>query len=90
MERLNIAICGSGLASLCLAHALSKHTHLQVKIFEASPVFRDDGAAYGLGSNAQEALALISPELRNALDEAGGVRMDPSLRLMMVSRTTNS
>jgi salicylate hydroxylase len=84
MEQLKIAICGGGIASLCLAHALCKHPQLHVTIYEASLTFRDEGAAVGLGSNAQEALRLISPDLRDALDAAGGTIMDPSARLMMV------
>lgn len=85
MERLRVAICGGGVASLCLAHALhEKCPQYEVKIFEASPAFREDGAAVGLGGNAQAALKLISPRLRRALDEAGGTTMDPSVRLMMV------
>ena len=86
MERLKVAICGGGIASICLAHALiNKHPRSEIKIFEANHVFREEGAAIGLGSNAQEALSLISPDLRNALDEAGGTQMDPSVRVMMVS-----
>ena len=86
MEQVQIAICGSGIAGLCLAHALlRRQPQWQIRIFEASETLREEGAAVGLGSNAQEALALISPEIRQALDDAGGVRMDPTLRVMIVS-----
>lgn len=86
MERLKIAIAGGGIASLCLAHSLtSKHPEWEVKIFEASPQLREEGAAIGLAANAQEALQLISPSLREALDEAGGVPCVPSVRFMMVA-----
>ena len=85
MASLRIAICGGGIASICLAHALTiRHPDWEVKIFEASSTKREQSAAVGLGSNAQEALAMISPDLRKAVDEAGGVRMDPSARIMMV------
>lgn len=84
MNRLKIAIIGSGIASSCLAYALCQCSNLEVKIFEASNAFREDGAAIGLGSNAQEALKLISP-IRESLGKAGGVRMQPSVRLIMVS-----
>lgn len=86
MAPFKIAIAGSGIASLCLAHSLiSKHPQWEVKIFEAGPELREEGAAIGLGSNAQEALQLMSPSLREALDEAGGTRMDPSVRIMIVN-----
>lgn len=89
MQELKIAISGGGIASLCLAYALARrHPQWDIKVFEAGESSRDEGAALGLGENAQAALALISPELRNALDEAGAVRMDPSVRVMMVSRST--
>lgn len=84
-ERLKIAIAGGGIASLCLAHSLTtKHPQWSVKIFEASPQIRDEGAAIGLATNAQEALGLISPGLREALDEAGGVPCVPAVRIMVV------
>ncbi|KAF2168370.1 hypothetical protein M409DRAFT_65390 [Zasmidium cellare ATCC 36951] len=83
-ERLKIAIAGGGIASLCLAHSLTtKHPQWSVKIFEASPQIRDEGAAIGLATNAQEALGLISPSLREALDEAGGVPCVPAVRIMV-------
>nr|POE49500.1 uncharacterized protein c23c11.06c [Quercus suber] len=84
MQRLRVAIAGGGIASLCLAHALNKqHPGWEIKIFEGSRELRDEGAAIGLGSNAQQALALISSEIRYALDEAGAVIMDPSVRIMI-------
>lgn len=86
MTKLRLAIAGGGISSLCLAHALTtkRKDQWEVKIFEASSTKREQSAAVGLGSNAQEALAMISPDLRKAVDEAGGVRMDPSARIMMV------
>lgn len=86
MEKLKIAICGGGITSLCLAYALTaSDERWAVKIFEASSVYREESAAIGLGCNGQQAVALISPSLRTALDEAGGVRMDPSARVLMAS-----
>ncbi|EME48631.1 hypothetical protein DOTSEDRAFT_67616 [Dothistroma septosporum NZE10] len=84
MASLKIAISGGGIASLCLAHCLTRqHPQWEVKVFEAAPELREEGAAIGLGSNAQDALKLMSPSLREALDEAGGTRMDPSVRIMI-------
>lgn len=93
MSKLRLAISGGGIASICLAHALvAQHPQWDVKVFEAraDAELRDDGGAFGLASNAQTALALISADLRAALDEAGAVRMDPSFRLMMASDETRS
>ena len=87
MAPLKIAISGGGIASLCLAHTLTtSHPQWEVKIFEAAPELREEGAAIGLGMNAQEALKLMSPSLREALDEASGTRMDPSVRIMIVNQ----
>lgn len=85
MDNVKIAIAGGGIASLCLAHSLtSQHPEWEVKIFEASPHLREEGAAIGLATNAQEALKLISPTLREGLDEAGGVPCVPAVRIMIV------
>ncbi|KAK4504254.1 hypothetical protein PRZ48_005170 [Zasmidium cellare] len=85
MEKtLRIAIAGGGIASLCLAHSLTtQHPDWSIQIYEASPQIRDEGAAIGLATNAQEALKLISPSLREALDEAGGVECVPAVRIMV-------
>ena len=84
--KISIAICGGGIAAVCLAYGLLQHAHLDVKIYEANQILREDGAAVGLGGNAQEALQLLGPEMRAALDKAGGTRMTPSIRYMMVFR----
>lgn len=84
-QLLRIAIIGAGISSVCLEQALTKHACLSVRVFEASTVLREDGAGIGLGSNAQEALRMMSPDLRTALDEAGGTVMEPSARIMMVN-----
>jgi salicylate hydroxylase len=86
-KRLKIAICGAGITGICLSRGLSKYKHLDVTCYEASATFRDEGAAIGLGGNAQEALRLIDPKLREALGEAGGTPMVPAVRVMIVSTT---
>lgn len=83
-EKFKVAICGAGITGTCLALGLLKHQHLDVVCYEASTAFRDEGAAIGLGGNAQEALRLIGPEVRDALDEAGGTVMIPGVRVMLV------
>ncbi|KAF8895691.1 hypothetical protein CPB84DRAFT_1731713 [Gymnopilus junonius] len=41
---IRIAICGGGIGGLCLAVSLSKHPHLDVKLYEAAGQFREIGA----------------------------------------------
>ena len=60
MEKIKIAICGGGIASLCLAHALIvQHSQWEVRVFEASAEPRNESAAIGLEYNSQLALSLI-------------------------------
>lgn len=83
---LRIAIIGAGLAGLALLTSLlTRNPDLDITIYEASVTLREEGAAIGLGYNAQLALSLLAPSLRTALDKAGGTPMNPSLRLMMAS-----
>lgn len=84
-EKIKIAIIGAGITGICLAHGLRKYPHLDATCYEANSTIReDDGAAVGIGGNGQEALQLISSELRAALDKAGGTTLNPSLRVMIV------
>ncbi|KAK4502071.1 hypothetical protein PRZ48_007882 [Zasmidium cellare] len=82
---LEIAIAGGGIAAMCLARALADLPNLRVQIFEARQDPGEDGQAFGLGSNAQKALEMMDPILRSAVDRAGGVRMDPSARIMLAT-----
>jgi salicylate hydroxylase len=66
-------------------HALLKHSHLQVDIFESGPEFSERGAAVGLSQNAQNALAEIGVGVQGAPDRAGAVKMHSS-RLVIVRR----
>lgn len=81
---LHVGICGAGVASLCLAFKLSQLPHFKVDIYEARAESGEDGAAFGLGINAQKAMFLIAPEIREALDKAGGTIMEPAARFIMV------
>ncbi|MCJ1356784.1 MAG: hypothetical protein MMC33_006780 [Icmadophila ericetorum] len=75
---LRIAITGGGLAGATLAHALIKHSHLDVRLYESASEFSERGAAVGLSGNAQRALVELGLSLREALDKAGAVRMNSS------------
>ncbi|KAF4624981.1 hypothetical protein G7Y89_g13187 [Cudoniella acicularis] len=70
-KQLRLAIIGGGLAGATLMNALTKYSHLDVRIYESAPEFSERGAAVGLATNAQRALEEISPEMGEALDKAG-------------------
>ncbi|KAK8002393.1 hypothetical protein PG989_002112 [Apiospora arundinis] len=71
---IRIAISGGGgLAGASLVHALLKHPHLDVHIFESASEFKEAGAAIGITPNAQTALDLIGPSAAQCLQDAGGV-----------------
>ncbi|ROW14592.1 hypothetical protein VPNG_03165 [Cytospora leucostoma] len=72
---IRVAITGGGLAGACLIHALLKHAHLDVHIFESAADFRETGAAIGLPRNALTALDLIGPSAVQSLERAGAVAM---------------
>ena len=83
-EQIRIGIVGAGIASLCLAHVVSKNLPAsKIHILEAGANWRDEGAAFALGFKSQEALDLMSPDLRRALNDAGGTAL-PNGKLLMV------
>ncbi|KAF2482940.1 hypothetical protein BDY17DRAFT_237471, partial [Neohortaea acidophila] len=82
---ISIAIIGAGITSLALAHGLLQHPHIKLRIYEARPKLGEDGTGVGIGANGQNALSLISPQLRQSLDDAGAVKCVPSLRLMLAA-----
>ncbi|KJZ79206.1 hypothetical protein HIM_01357 [Hirsutella minnesotensis 3608] len=72
-ETLRIAILGGGLAGASLLHALLKHPHLDVHIFESASQFKEAGAAVGVARNGLAALDLIGPSAAQCLERAGAV-----------------
>ncbi|GIZ48688.1 hypothetical protein CKM354_001173800 [Cercospora kikuchii] len=72
-SKVRIAISGGGMAGATLMHALIKHDHLDVHIFESASEFREAGMAVGMTRNAFQALELIGPSAREALERAGSV-----------------
>lgn len=70
---LRVAISGGGLAGASLVHALIKHPHLDVHVFESAAEFKESGAAVGIARNALAALDLIGPSAAESLKRAGAV-----------------
>lgn len=82
---IKIAVIGGGLAGATIAHALLRHAHLDVHVYESAPEFSERGAAVGLASEAQQVLKLVlgSAEATALLDKAGAV-VQASSRLCIV------
>lgn len=72
-QPIRIAISGGGLAGASLIHALIKHPHLDVHIFESASAFKESGAAVGIARNGLTALDLIGPAAAESLKRAGAV-----------------
>ena len=82
--RIRIGIVGGGLAGITLAIALSKHRHVDVHVYEASPQFTKRGAGIGLSPLALEALDDVIPSAIDLLKtEAGAVEANAA-RLVIV------
>ncbi|ETS74632.1 hypothetical protein PFICI_13116 [Pestalotiopsis fici W106-1] len=65
-DKINVAIAGGGIAGLALAVGLVKQPHVEVRVYESVPQYRDVGAGLALHLNAIKAMTLIGPELRGA------------------------
>ncbi|KAI1080680.1 FAD/NAD(P)-binding domain-containing protein [Whalleya microplaca] len=65
-RRINVAICGGGIAGLALAAGLIKKPHINVHVYESVPAYRDIGAGLALHMNAIKAMSLIGSEVRQA------------------------
>lgn len=70
---IRVAITGGGIAGATLLHALLPHSNLDTHIFEAASAFKEAGMAIGIARNAFEALELIGPSARGALEKAGSI-----------------
>ncbi|KAK6218267.1 hypothetical protein LQW54_002794 [Pestalotiopsis sp. IQ-011] len=64
--KINVAVAGGGIAGLALAVGLVKQPHVEVRVYESVPQYRDVGAGLALHLNAIKAMSLIGPELRGA------------------------
>lgn len=72
-QSIRIAITGGGIAGATLLHALLPHPNLDVHIFEAASTFKEAGMAIGIARNALQALELMGPSAKEALEKAGSI-----------------
>ncbi|EMC95131.1 hypothetical protein BAUCODRAFT_35123 [Baudoinia panamericana UAMH 10762] len=63
-KKINIAICGGGIAGLALAAGLKKKDNIDFHVYESVPEYKDVGAGLALHMNAIKAMTLIGPEVR--------------------------
>lgn len=88
---IKIAVIGGGLAGATIAHALLRHAHLDVHVYESAPEFSERGAAVGLASDAQRALKEVIGEAEtNTLLEKAGAVVQASTRLCIVRRNLDT
>jgi salicylate hydroxylase len=86
---IKIAVIGGGLAGATIAHALLRHAHLDVHVYESAPEFSERGAAVGLASEAQDVLKqVIGPAETSALLEKAGAVVHLSSRICIVRLLT--
>lgn len=86
---IKIAIIGGGLAGASIANALLRHaSQLEVHVYESAPEFSERGAAIGLPSDAQRALAqVVGKEEADALLRRAGAVVQASTRVCILSST---
>ena len=73
----DIAIVGGGFAGLALAVGLQKYPHINVQVYEGAHEFSEVGAGVVLGPNAQRAMTMIHPTIKEGYDRRAGFAVDP-------------
>ncbi|PVH92783.1 FAD/NAD(P)-binding domain-containing protein [Periconia macrospinosa] len=77
--RISLALVGGGIAGLCTAVSIIKHSpQIDLTIYESCASFREIGAGVAIQPNAKKALALIDPVLRTAFDKISTNSLWPS------------
>ncbi|MCJ1261460.1 hypothetical protein MMC22_001324 [Lobaria immixta] len=64
---LNVAICGGGIAGLCLAIGLLRQK-VPFHIYESASTFAEVGAGVAFGPNALRAMDLLDPKIKEGCD----------------------
>ncbi|KAF7846487.1 hypothetical protein BT93_L4249 [Corymbia citriodora subsp. variegata] len=62
--KISIAIAGGGIGGLCLAVGLMNQPHIDLKIYEGVPEYKDIGAGLALHRNAIVSMDLIDPSIK--------------------------
>ncbi|EKG18343.1 Monooxygenase FAD-binding protein [Macrophomina phaseolina MS6] len=80
----SVAVVGGGLGGVVLAIALLVH-RVPVHIYESAKSFGEIGAGVAFGPNSVRALALISPQLREAIARHATCNATPGLEDVFLS-----
>lgn len=67
-KKLYVAICGGGIAGLCLAIGLHRR-NVSCTIYEAASAFAEVGAGVSFGPNALRAMEMIDPKILEGYQE---------------------
>ena len=68
LKTLRIAIVGGGIGGVCLALGLCRHSNIELHLYEAASKFTETGAGVAIPSNAEHALMLLDPRIRDVYD----------------------
>jgi salicylate hydroxylase len=85
--KLEIAICGAGIAGLTAAIALRKHPNISVQIYEQATELREIGASIALGPNGLRTLERLG--LDNAISDEVGYRGPSNIPMIYKHWKTN-
>lgn len=85
--KLEIAICGAGIAGLTSAIALLKHPNIDVQIYEQATELREIGASIALGPNGLRTLERLG--LHNAISDEVGYRGPSKIPMIYKHWKTN-
>lgn len=83
-KKIRIAIAGGGIAGLCLARGLSKHSNLEIHVYEATSRFLDIGGGIALHGNALRALENIDAELSKAYFGAATLMSERNIEMATI------
>ncbi|MCJ1324710.1 hypothetical protein MMC10_001372 [Thelotrema lepadinum] len=74
---IEIAIIGGGFAGLALAIGLQHYQHINVQVYEGAHKFSEIGAGVMLGPNAQHAMDLIDPQIKEGYERRAAIDAGP-------------
>ena len=74
---VEVAIVGGGFAGLALAIGLQHVPHINVHVYEGAHKFSEIGAGVMLGPNAQRAMDLIDPHIKEGYERRATINASP-------------